>query len=372
MGTEIKEVASGKDLRDFIRLPWRIYQGDPYWVPPLLLDMRTILSKKKNPFFRHSEADMFLAVKDGEVVGRIAAILNNNHNSFHQEKTGFFGFFESIADQEVADTLFSTAKSWVKARGMTHFRGPVNFSTNDSCGLLYHGFDSSPVILMTYNPRYYLELFDRAGLKVTKLLYAYRMTKTSPMPERFVQFAKKALQDPSIRIRSLNMKNFPDEVKTIGSIYEDAWEKNWGFVPMTPEELAHLAKDLKAGVDPDLVHIAEVDGETAGFSLVLPDFNEILKHVNGRLFPFGIFKLLMNKNKIKGVRVIGLGVRQKFQKKRSLAPGFYYKTYKTGIEKGYSVGEFSWILEDNVLMNRAIEGMGAKLYKKYAIYEQQL
>lgn len=372
MSIELKKVTSGKDLDSFIKLPWKIYGGDPHWVPPLLMDMKTILSEGKNPFFQHSEADLFLAIKDGEIAGRIAAILNNNHNKFHKEKIGFFGFFESVPDQEVADTLFSEARAWLQSKGMTHLRGPANFSSNDSFGLLYEGFDSSPVILMPYNPRYYLDLFERAGLKVTKVLYAYQMTKSSQIPERFVKFAEKALQDPTIKIRKLDMKHFEDEVRIVGSIYEDAWEKNWGFVPMTPEELAHMAKDLKTGIDPDLVHIAEVDGEPAGFSLVLPDFNEILKEINGRLFPFGIFKLLLNKKNIKGVRVIGLGVRQKFQKKRSLAPAFYYQTYKTGVEKGYSIGEFSWILEDNVLMNRAIEGLGASLYKKYAIYEQEL
>ncbi len=372
MSVTIKPVESKRNLRDFIKLPWKIYACDPNWVPPLIVDMKKFLDKKKNPFFEHSDAELFLAQRNGKTIGRIAAILNNNHNKFHNEKVGFFGFFESIDDPGVAKALLKAAEKWVKARGMTHLRGPMNFSTNDSCGMLSEGFDYPPVLLMTYNPKYYLTLMETAGLKKIKELYAYYMETKTPMPERFEVLAKKTLADDSITFRTLNLKNFDNEIKHVQTIYNDAWQANWGFVPMTAAELAHMAKELKPIIDPDFVFFAEVNGEIAGFSLSLPDYNEILKDINGRLLPFGIFKLLLNRKKIKSVRVITLGVRQRFQKKRGLAPTFYYETYRMGNEKGYLGGEFSWILDDNVLMNRAIEGLGGKLYKKYAIYEKAI
>ncbi len=370
MSSTIQLVKTQTHLRDFIRLPWKIYAGNPNWVPPLIVDMKKILDKKKNPFFEHSDAQLFLAQDNGETVGRIAAIINNNHNAFHNEKIGFFGFFECIDDSNAARELFDAAAQWVKERGLTHLRGPANFSTNDPCGLLIEGFDSPPVLLMTYNPPYYINLLEGAGFKKIKELYAYSYHRDLPMPERFEALAKRTLADAHVTFRTINLKDFDNEVKRVQTIYNDAWQNNWGFVPMTEAELAHMAKELKPIVDPDIVYFAEVDGEVAGFSLALPDYNEILKDLNGRLLPFGIFKLLMNRKKIKRVRVITLGVRKKFQNKRGLAPAFYYETYRRGINKGYSLGEFSWILDDNVLMNRALEGMGATLYKKYAFYEK--
>ncbi len=366
----ILPVSNKKDLMTFIKFPWKIYKDDPYWVPPLLLDMKNLLNKTKNPFFNHSEADFFLAKRNGDIVGRIAAILNNPHNKIHNEKTGFFGFFECINDEQVSAALLNTAKEWVQSKDMTQLRGPMNYSVNDTAGFLSEGFNSSPAIMMTYNPKYYLDLMDKAGFSKIKELYAYTFNRDMPIPERFIKFANKTLEDPSIKLRTINMKEFDKEVSIIQEIYNDAWQNNWGAVPMTSEEFRHAAKDLKTAVDPDIVFVAEVNGEPAGFSLALPDYNEIFKDINGRLFPFGLIKLLLNKKKIKGIRVITLGVKQKFQKKRGLAPAFYYETYVRGKNKGYSVGEFSWILDDNVLMNRAIEALGATLYKKYSIYEK--
>ncbi|MFQ5674406.1 MAG: hypothetical protein ACE5G1_00795 [bacterium] len=372
MSINIKPVRTRRDLKAFIRLPWKIYQGNPHWVPPLILDMKNLLNKRKNPFFKHSEAQLFLAYRNQDLVGRIAAIVNNNHNRAHQEKTGFFGFFESINDQQAADELLKQAELWLKEKGMNSLRGPANFSSNDTWGLLIEGFDISPAILMTYNPEYYINLLETSGLRKIKELFAYTFTRDMPIPERFERFAQKTLEDKSISFRKIDLKNFRDEVEIVHEIYNDAWQNNWGFVPMNKEEFTHLAKDLKAAVDPDIVYIAEVSGEPAGFSLSLPDYNEILKDLNGRLLPFGIFKLLLNKGKVQGIRVITLGVKQKFQKKRGLAPTFYYETYTRGKKKGYSKAEFSWILEDNTLMNRALEGLGAILYKKYAIYERSI
>lgn len=372
MQVDIQPVTTRRELKAFIKLPWQLYDGDPNWVPPLILDLKKMLDRKKNPFFLHSEAEYFLARKNGEIAGRIAAILNRNHNNAHDEKTGFFGFFECIDDTQVANALLDAAKAWAKDRGMTRLRGPANFSTNDTCGLLIEGFDSPPAILMTYNPPYYLKLLADAGFQKIKELYAYMFTHDMPIPDRFKKFAEKVMEDPTVSIRGLDLKDFKREVEIVKTIYNDAWQNNWGFVPMTDEEFDHLASDLKPVVDPEIAFIARVNGEPAGFSLALPDYNEILKDLNGRLLPFGIFKLLWRKNKIKRARVITLGVRTKYQKKRGLAPAFYYETYRRGTNKGYEKGEFSWILEDNVLMNRALEGLGAKLYKRYAFYEQEI
>lgn len=368
----IKKVESKKDLNRFIKFPWKIYKGDPHWVPPLLLDVKKLLNKKKNPFFLHSEADLFLAEKDGRIVGRIAAILNNNHNDFQKEKTAFFGFFESINDQKVSDKLFETVKNWAQQKGMDLLRGPMNFTINDTCSLLIEGFDSSPVIMMTYNPEYYINLLTEAGFHNAKTLLAYDFSSDLQIPERFIKFANRVLRDKELNIRKINMKKLNDEIKIVRDIFNNAWETNWGFVPLTKEETVFLAEDLKTGIDPDIVFIAEVNGEPAAFALTLPDYNEILKNINGRLLPFGIFKLLLGKKKIKRVRVIILGVSKKYQKKRGLAPALYYETYRRGINKGYQLGEFSWILEDNILINRAMEGLGAKVYKKYAIFESKL
>lgn len=370
MSVEISTVDSKRDLNQFIKLPWKIYREDPYWIPPLILDMKKLLNKRKNPFFQHSTAEYFLARKNGKVVGRVAAIINHNHNKFHDERTGFWGFFESQNDREVSQGLLQTALNWVKENGMSLLRGPMNFSTNDTCGLLCEGFDSSPVIMMPYNPQYYLSLIEDFGFTKTKELFAYYFDRKRPMPERFESMAKRTHRDKSIRFRPLNLRDFDREIEVVMSIYNEAWEANWGFVPMTEAEFKHLAKDLKPIVDPDIAYIAEVDGEPAGFSLSLPDYNQILKDVNGRLLPTGIFKLLMNRKKINKIRVITLGVRKKFQNKRGLAPTFYYETYTRGKKKGYAQAEFSWILDDNTLMNRALLAMGANLYKKYAIYEK--
>ncbi|MFQ5707709.1 MAG: N-acetyltransferase [bacterium] len=372
MNIETVPVKNEKQLKQFIKLPWKIYRNDPYWVAPLLIDMRKMFNRKKNPFFQHSEAELFLALNHGVAVGRIAAIINNNHNKYHHEKTGFFGFFESIHDARVATELLSRAQTWVEERGMDTLRGPMNFSTNETCGFLAQGFDSSPVLMMPYNPEYYLGLMENFGLRKTKELLAYYFDRDMPIPDRFARFAQKTLQDKSVHFRTLNLKDVWNEVERIQSIYNEAWSNNWGFVPMTDAEFKHMAKELKPIADPDIVYIAEVNGELAGFSLALPDYNQILKKINGRLLPFGIFKLLWNRKKINRIRVITLGVKQKFQKKRGLAPTFYYETYTRGKKKGYALAEFSWILEDNVLMNRALQGLGAKLYKKYVIYEKSL
>lgn len=368
---DIRKVTSHSDLMRFIKLPWAIYRGDQNWVPPLLMDMKNLLNRDKNPFFQHSEADYFLALRNGTAVGRIAAVLNNNHNEFHDEKTGFFGFFEAFEDQEVASALLDAAEHWAAARQLDRVRGPMNFSTNDTCGMLVEGFDLPPVILMTYNPPYYNTLLDQGGYEKVEDLLAYRQFTVQGFNPRLRKIAQSTREMPGLTVRKLNMKKFWDEVRLIKEIYNEAWSKNWGFVPMTDAEILHMAKELKPVVDPRLVYLAEIHGEPAAFALSLPDYNQALIKINGRLFPFGLAKLLYYSRKIDALRVIILGVISKYQNS-GLGALLYETTYDNGAAAGMRWGEFSWILESNKPMNTAARIMGSKIYKRYRIYEKSL
>lgn len=369
---DVIPVTNSRDLREFMLLPWKIYRGDPHWVPPLVMDLKKLFDKTKYPFFQHSEADFFLARRNGETVGRIAAILNNNHNAFHHERCAFFGFFETVNDQAVATALLEKAADWAREKGMTALRGPANYSTNDTCGLLIDGFDSSPVILMTYNPRYYVDLIENAGFRKAMDLYAWWMIKEQGLNQKIIRVGEKVLQEENITLRTLNMKNFEREVEVIKKIYNEAWSANWGFVPMTDAEFDFLARDLKPAVDPRLVLIVEKDGEPVGFSLSLPDYNVALKKLNGRLLPFGLFKLLYYKRRIKHIRVLTLGVVRKLQTHSGIGAALYMETFRRGTAIGFNAGDFSWTLESNTLINRGMKLLGAKLYKRYRIYEKPL
>jgi hypothetical protein len=368
---QIIPVESKKDLKDFILLPWKIYRNDKNWVPALISERKDFLNLKKNPFFKHAEVKLFLAQKGNEVVGRIAGIVNHLHIQTHNEKCGFFGLFECIEDFEVAKILLDTAKSWLKSKGMEKLRGPADFSSNDQWGFLLEGFDSPPVFMMPYNPKYYLEFMKKYGLKKSKDLYAYSINRDRKPPERMYKVAEKIREKENLVVRKINLDDFEEEVKKIKEIYNQAWSRNWGAIPMTDEEFSHMAKEMKQIIDKDLVFIAEVDGQPAGFSLAIPNVNEALIKLNGRLFPFGLFKLLYYAKKIKSVRIITMGVIHKYQK-RGIDNIFYTQTFDEGVKKGYTWGELSWILEDNVLMNRAAELMNARLYKKYRIYEGEI
>jgi GNAT superfamily N-acetyltransferase len=360
-----------RDLLEFIKFPWQVYKGDPNWVPPLLVERKEFFDKKKNPFFQHADVVFFLARRNGKTVGRIAGIVNYKHIETHQEKVGFFGFFEFIQDYEVAKLLLDTVREWLRSKGMEIMRGPANYSSNEEWGFLTEGSDSPPVIMMTYNPPYYPEYMETYGMVKAKDLYAYYIDKNRLPPERVNKMAELIKKRENITIRAINMKDFQGEVARIKQIYNAAWSKNWGFIPMTDEEFNHLAKSLKQVIDPHLVFIAEVEGKPAGFALALPDVNQALIKLNGRLFPWGILKLLWHtkiRNKINGVRIITMGVVHEFQK-RGIDTVFYVEIFRVGIKRGYTWAEMSWVLEDNVLMNRVLELLGATLYKKYRLYE---
>ena len=367
----IEEVRSEQDLITFIRFPWKIYQGDRYWVPPLIKDLLSKFSPN-HPFRSHSEMIFLLAYKEGEIAGRIAGIIDHHYIEFHQEKVGFFGFFESTADAEVAEILLSGVGAWLKEHGMERMIGPMNPSTNDECGLLVEGFDTSPCLMMPYNPRYYPSLLESLGLKKAMDLYAYWVEDSPFFHDRLTRIAEKMRKrEPQLQVRPIDLRHFDEELKVVKEIYNHAWSKNWGFVPLTEEEIDDLAKNLKPLVVPDLILFAYWGEEPIGFSVSLPDYNEVLKHLNGKVGLLGGFKFLYYSRKISKVRVMLLGVKHAFQKK-GVEGLLYFETFRRGTKKGYFQAECSWILEKNLLMQHGIEAMGGKRYKTYRIYGMDL
>ena len=312
-GIEVAAV-DGKDaLKQFIELPYSLYRGDPHWVPPLRIAVKELLDRAKHPFYANAEAEFFLARQDGRVVGRVAAILDKAHNRFHEEEAGFFGFFESIDDASVAEALLSRAWQWLRERGAKLMRGPVNPSTNYECGMLVEGFDSDPMVMMPYNPRYYPALMEKAGLRKAKDLYAYLSNANTISMEKIERVADKALRSTGVRVRPIDMKNFDADVERVWEIYNSAWERNWGFVPMSREEFAAMGKEMKQILKPELVLIGEVKDRMVGFALALPDVNQALKPAKGSLFPTGLLKILYYQRLIRNVRVLALGVVEEYR-----------------------------------------------------------
>jgi len=367
----IGEVKNKQDLMAFIRFPWEIYKGDRYWVPPLIKDQLLKFSPS-HPFRSHSEMILFLARKEGQIVGRIVGIIDHHYIEFHQENVGFFGFFESISDTEVAGALLTKVGGWLKEHGMEKMVGPMNPSTNDECGLLVEGFDISPCLMMPYNPRYYPSLLEGFGLKKAMDLYAYWLEESFFLDDRLFRITERLIKrDPQLWVRPIHLRHLDEELKIIKGIYNDAWRKNWGFVPLTEAEINDLSKNLKPLVVPDLVLIAYWGEEPIGFSVSLPDYNEVLKHLNGKVGLLGTLKFLYYSRKIKTIRVMLLGVKRAFQKK-GVEGLLYIETFKRGTKKGYPRAECSWVLENNILMQHGLEAMGGKRYKTYRIYEAPL
>lgn len=366
----IHRVEGGKDLTRFIRLPWKIYKDLPHWVPPLMRDVRFRLDRSKHPFFEHAEMEMFLATREGEPVGRIAGIVDNRYNEFHKERTGCFGMFECIDDYSVAQALFMAAETWCRNKGMDRMRGPMNLSMNDECGFLLEGFDSDPAIMMPYTPSYYLDLCQRYGFVKAKDLYAYLKSDVG-VAERIDKLMARIKEKENVVIRPIDMKRFNQEVAIIKEVYNAAWELNWGFVPMTPKEMDQMAKELKPICEPDLVLFAEVNGEPVGISVTLPDFNQVLKKLNGKLSPIGVLKFFYYKRKITGLRSVVFGIKKDYRR-TGISTAMYYETEKSAARLGYEWCEMSWNLEDNDMINRFDAAVGGKLYKKYRIYEKNL
>ncbi len=374
MSIEIKKVESKKDLQKFIDFPHDLYAGDPNYVPMLQMAAKEILSEKKNPFFEHSQVQNYLAFKDGKVAGRISAIRNNNYNEYHKSNVGFFGFYDVIDDYEVSKALFDTVMDWQKQHDFDRVLGPTNFSTNDTAGLLVRGFDRPPIVEMTYNKPYYQTHVEKYGFEKDMDLFAY-MIYTKDVSDKSVRLAnliEKRLEKKGITIRTVNMKDFKNEVSKIKEVYNKAWENNWGFVPATDKEFDFLAEGLKMIVIPEYVLVAEHEGKFIGFALTIPDINEITRTFKkGKLFPFNIIKLLTRKKKTKYVRIITLGVIEGYRK-MGIEAVFYAKIIESARKNNLIGGEASWILENNEMMNKAAENLKGVNYKTYRIYTKDL
>lgn len=367
--------SSRRDRLRFVKAQWAFYRGDRNWVPPLIFDRMKLLDVRRNPFYEHSKIALFLAMDGSTPVGRIAGIVNDNHNRTHGDRVGFFGFYESIRSQEVTAALLDAAAEWLTLHGMTHIRGPVNPSMNDECGLLVEGFDRPPVVLMTYNPPYYAELLEGWGLQKAMDLYAYLLDQNSYRSEKLQRMIGIVRQRTGVHIRAMNFRDrqqFRHDVALLKDIYNTAWEKNWGFVKMTDAEFDFLAADLKQIADPDLVLIAEVDGKPAGFALALPDINQCLIHNrSGRLLP-GLWHLLTKRKAIDTVRIIVLGLLPQYRR-TGIDAVLYWEIGERAHKRGIRWGEASWILETNAEMNHALEHtMHGVRYKTYRLYERAL
>lgn len=369
---KIVTVETSRQRTQFIDFPHILFDGDLNYVPQLFMSQKELLTPGKHPFYKHSSGQLFLAYRNDKIVGRIAAFWNVNNNKFNNLSEGNFGFFDCENDQEVANELFDAAFEWCKQKGANNMVGPINLSTNDSCGLLIDGFHLPPVVMMPYNPPYYIDLIENYGFHKKVDLRAYIVDKDTAN-QRSVQLLgrlEERLKRSGIVLRQFNVKDFRRDADRIKEVYNKAWDKNLGFVPMTDEEFAYAAKDMKMILDTKFALIAEKEGEIIGFALGIPNINEVLiKIKKGRLFPTGIFKLLFGLKKVKTIRVLMLGVLEEYRK-LGIEACLYGRIIKNAIPSGIQSAECSWMLEDNYLMNHAIEQINADLYKRYRLYEK--
>ncbi len=374
MAVKLLTVRTKKDLKKFVDFPHDLFEGDPNYVPELFIAQRDMLTRGKHPSHEHLDFELFLAVDNGKICGRIAGIYNKNHNKVTGNQDGFFGFFDVVDDYHVAKKLLDAAGDFLSNKNVTNIIGPVDFSTNDPAGLLIEGFEEPPQIMMTYAKPYYQKLIENYGFHKQMDLLAYWFN-IDTIPKRVVALAEsieQRLKRNGVTIRTINMKDFKNEVIKIKEIYNQAWDKNWGFVPMTDAEFDYVAKDMKLAMDKDFVLVAEKEGKLVGFTLTMPNINEILIDVKrGRLLPTGIFKLLFNKSKITSLRVITLGVLEEYRT-LGIEVCFYVSLMKKAKEKGYRGGEASWILENNEMMNRGLLNINSKVSKKYRLYQKEV
>ncbi len=378
---EICEALSRADVGDFLELPYRLYAGHPHWVPPLRSAHRKVFTRK-TAFFEHGQMALFLARRDGQAVGRIAAIHNHAHNRQHNDRVGFFGFFEvDVRDEqakEVVDALVRSAERWLTGHGLTDIRGPVNPSMNGECGLLIDGFDLPPVALMPYNPPEYAPLLESAGLAKCKDLFAYEVVADKveggamarERMERLRTLTKR--RHPELEIRPIDMRNFDSEIERFMAVFEQARRNNWGYVPVTPAEMRETAHELKGVVDPEIILLATVAGQPAGASLAIPDVNRGLAAAGGRLLPLGFVRFLRAMRSVHVIRVVGIAALPQYRH-MGITALLMLETISRGLPKGYDTAEASWVLEDNVMSNRTIQaGLESRLYKTYRLYEKTI
>ena len=376
--TEIRSVSHrtdlgrfvNSDLKRFIKYPFRRYRQDPHWVPPLLIGEWEKFNPKKNPFYQHARVELFLAERDGEVVGRIAAIDDDKHNQTHAENLAFFGFFEAD-DQAAAEALLTRVEDWARWLGRDSVRGPANPSMNDGAGFQIDAFDTDPFIMMPYNPPEYPHYVEAAGYQKIKDLYAWLAWASDGLSEKIERVAQRARKRYNPVVRPADMKRFKEEVNILKRIYNEAWERNWGFVRYTEAEFDRLASELKLIIDPDIALFLELNGQVAGVAIGLPDVNQVLKRARGRLVPFGIIAYLNRRKIIDQLRLAILGLRPEYRNK-GLETVLVDDLYEKAISKGYQRCEASWVLEDNRAMNRALKVSGARLYKTYRLYQKEI
>ncbi len=378
MNVRIRQVVTGADRKAFVRVPWTIYKDDPDWVPPLLLDRLESIDERKNPFFEHGKASLFIAEQDGVAVGRISAHRNYLHNEYHKDKAGFTGFYESTNDERVSRALFETAEGWLRDEGCDAVLGPQNFSTNqEETGLLVESRVGPPMVMCSYNPPYYKDLWAKAGYEKAKDLLGWHY-EVGKIPEAPMQIAEAVEKHPGLTIRPMSKKNISQEAKIVGEIFNQAWAKNWGYVPWTEHEVDHAAKAMKLILIPEFTAIAEVDGRPAGMMIVLPNILEVLGDLNGRLLPTGIFKLahrlMLNGHRFQSARLVFLGIKPEFRGSAlgGLSVLLYIVAHRNTLKYGIKVGELGWTLEDNEKINTGIQFMGGTVGKVYRVFGKAL
>lgn len=373
---EIRPVTTRGELRAFIKLPWRLYRNEPRWVAPLLMDVKKRLDQKRNPFFKHAQAQYYLAWRDGRPVGRISAHVDRNLNEFQGNDWGLFGWFECEDDSETARALLAAAEAWLRERGCGRMVGPMDFTTNDECGLLIEGHERPPIILCPWHHPYYQPLLEQGlGLEKAMDLYMWSLhiSGRNKVHPAIWEMADKLETEHGIVCRNFRKKDLHAEVTRFLEVYNSAWERNWGFVPLTEEEVRHYAKDLKPVLDENWAMVAERKdtGEVVGAALTLPDYNQVLAKLNGRLLPFGWITALRERKKVDAVRVFALGVKPEYQH-TGVAARFYQMHFDAAERTPQKGGEMGWILEVNKPMNRAMEGMGGEIVRRYRVYEREL
>jgi len=371
---EIRPVRTRRDVGAFIRLPWRLYQGCANWVPPLISERKRHLDRRRNPFFEHAEAEYFLAWRGSRPVGRITAQVDHRLNELRDNRWGQFGFFESERDPAVARALLASAEAWLRERGRDRMVGPFDFTTNHECGLLVEGHERLPQILENWHHHYYRDLLEGEGLVKAMDLYKWdiRYSNRDQLMPVIVELADRLESDHGIRLRRMRKHNFKQEVRAFMDVYNQAWSGNWGFVPLTDAEMDHMAKELKPVLDEDFACVAETaDGEVAGVSLSLPDYNQVLAKINGRLLPLGWIKALRDRGRIDEIRVFALGVKPQFQH-TGVAAALYKDVWDAVGRRNMAGAETGWILEVNEPMNRAMEALTGTIVKRYRVYERLL
>ncbi|MGB7911059.1 MAG: hypothetical protein WCF59_02415 [Desulfobaccales bacterium] len=369
-GLEIIAAEGGSALKDFIDLPWEIYAGYPKWVPPLKKDVRRLLDPRRHPFWEFSERRLFLARRGSKTVGRIAGIIDRHYNELHSEKMGIWGFFECIDDPEAAAALFAAAETWVRQQGMDFIRGPLNPSLNYEAGLLIEGFDYPPVLGMTYNPPYYPRLVESCGFIKEKDLLAYLIEAPFQVPEWMDQLAERLAHKKGVRIRAFRPKDQDSEFLLIREIYNDSWSDNWGFVPISDNEIRDIQKEMMKFADPDLAFFIYFEEEPVAVCVVLPDLNPLLKRLNGRVGLLGLLKLLRYRGEIRGLRGFIFGVKEQYRQLGFPMLATYHLNEIVRKKGKYHYMEMGWCLEDNESINVLIEEAGVKTHKRYRLYRK--